>query len=179
MEPDTLPVLFVADREADSPLLADLRAGVAAVLERTGRRVETVVVGPEDVVPCTGCLRCFKAEDGACVNKDAVAALNLSIQDFGLLVYFGPIVFGQYSWVMKTVMDKADIWKMMRSRHVIAVGCGDGASDAELRTFCDIVRKHRGPAEKLHRRFKERFEVFASNSLLGNDDVCRQLREHL
>lgn len=172
-------ILCMVDADARTPLGDDLRAGVVAVLAADGNDVEVVEARAGDIAPCRGCLVCFKDGAGACVTADLMAEINRRIAGFDVLCYLGPIVFGQFSATMKNVMDKGQINRMMRSRHLIAFGYGDDVRDEELATFVDIVRRHRGDANTVHPLFRERFEVFASRSLDDNVRVCGRLRDVL
>ncbi len=116
---------------------------------------------------------------GVCVSDDVVAKLNLRIGDFDLICFFGPSVFGQFSSTMKSVAEKANTKRMLRSRFIVAVGYGDDVRDDELATFLDIYRKHLGVADVLHSTFPARVEAFASRSLEDNDALCAQLRRAL
>jgi len=170
-----MQVLLITDKEAKSPLAQDLQARVPTLLEERGNAVEVLEIGVSDVVPCLGCLLCLTKRHGACVSDDAIAKLNLRIGDFDLVVFLGPLVFGQFSSTIKSATEKTDTHRMLRSRFVIAIGYGDDVSDDELATFLDIYRKHLGAADVLHTLFPSRALVFASRSLEENDAVCAEL----
>jgi len=172
-------ILLIAYRDARSPLSQDLQAKVRALLKEKDNDVEVLEIGSNDVVPCLGCLLCVTKRQGVCVSSDAVANLNLRIGGFDLVCFFGPVVFGQFSSTMKSVAEKTQTNRMLRSRFIVVIGYGDDIRDDELATFLDIYRKHLGEADVLHPLFPARVEAFASRSLEDNDVLCAQLKRAL
>lgn len=128
--------VFIADKNSKTPLVEALRGRVAALLGEKGD-VEILEIGPSDVVPCLGCLLCMTKRQGVCVSDDAVAKLSLRIGDFDLVCFFGPIVFGQFSSTIKSVAEKTQTNRMLRSRFIVAIGYGDDVRDDELATFIE------------------------------------------
>ena len=182
MMPLRMRVLFVADKDARTPLSQDLRSKVMSVIGEKGNDIEILEIGSDDVVPCLGCLLCVlrvAERHGLCVSTDTVAEFNSRIGDFDLVCFFGPVIFGQFSSTMKSVVEKTQTNRMLRSRFVIAIGYGDDIRDEELETFFDIYRKHLGKADVLHTLFPARVEVFASRSLEETDALCAQLERVL
>jgi len=167
-------VLVFWDKDSSSNLSYDLKIKVENVLKTTGYRFEIVEVGKKDVIPCTGCLVCWIQNTGICVNKDLMSEVNKRIKDFEIILYLGPIVFGQYTSPIKNVIDKGQIIHISRLGRIplfIAIGYGEDVNEEEKNTFFDIFRKHRGASNIVHPLLKERTEIFATSSTDENTKV--------
>ena len=167
--------LVIIDRDQHGPLAQGLRDGVCSSLAARGHEVDLVPLGAADISPCTGCLRCHFKTLGTCVDEDGLSPVNARIGDLELVCVLGPSVFGQLGSTMKNVMDKLQT-NRMRSRFTIVIGYGDDVRNDEAETFLDIVRKHGGAANVVHKQFMARNEVYLSRSQADTAAICDQLR---
>jgi multimeric flavodoxin WrbA len=85
------------DKDPNSDLQDDLKMKIEELLIAIGYMFEFVPVGKNDVIPCSGCFKCFTKNNDICINKDLMSEVNKRIKDFEIIIYLGPIVFGQYS----------------------------------------------------------------------------------
>lgn len=164
----------LVDKDAPGPVARDLRTRVCERLRQKGYDVEVFPLGAADLVPCTGCLQCHMALLGTCVFVDGLTPINARIAEADVVCFIGPLVFGQMGSTIKTALDKLQT-NRMPSRHTIVIGCGDDASDGEVETFLDIVRKHGGAANVVHPRFRATNEVYVSRAMADNPAICAQL----
>jgi hypothetical protein len=159
------------DKDSNSALLSDLKIKIGQLLTSAGHTHEFVAVGKNEIIPCTGCLKCYLTNNDICVNRDIMSDVNRRIKDFEIIIYIGPVIFGQYSSPIKNVLDKNQlihIFRLGRIPLLIGLGCSEGIIEEEKNTFLDIFRKHRGAADIVHPLLKSRSEIFMTGSLNEN-----------
>lgn len=159
--------LIFWDKDSDTDLLNDLKIKIEKLLKAVGYMFDFVAVGKNDIIPCSGCFICFTKNNDICINKDLMSEVNKRIKDFEIIIYLGPIVFGQYSSPIKNVLDKGQIIHISRLGKIplfIGIGYGEGVNEEEKNTFLDIFRKHYGAANIVHPLLKSRAEIFVTGS---------------
>lgn len=65
-----------------------------------------IEVDRDNVSPCTGCLGCWIKTPGECVINDKVVEINRKKISSDVVIYIAPVVFGQFSYNMKNVIDR-------------------------------------------------------------------------
>ena len=170
-----MEILVISDKDSKTALSLGFTNKLVPMLSSEGHDVITVEASKADILPCTGCLYCLKQSSGDCRVKDMMAEINPKIKKAGLIIYLGPIMFGQYSSTMKNILDKSRLRRINAVPHMIAVGYGDDLSAEEISTFLDIIRIHRGDSELIHPLFKERFEAFVIVKSGDNPNICEEI----
>ena len=128
--------------------------------------IEEFSVGRDDLACCTGCFGCWVKTPGQCVIRDGIAAINRAVMGSDVAFFLTPVVFGQFSANIKTVVDRGlpnilpffiirpDGSTMHPARYdsypqYVMLGFGDSISAEDARLFIDITKKHRRGAEAL------------------------------
>lgn len=157
---------LLSDKDDHSASYTDLRNLACDFLNGKGFETTTVPIGRGDVAFCTGCFGCWVKKPGECVIADGLAAINHSCMNSDVVIYLSPIVFGQFSANMKTVIERwlpnmlpffqtrSDGSTMHPARYrqypqQIILGCGDGVLQEDRQLFIDITKKHRRNVEAL------------------------------
>ena len=128
--------------------------------------IEEFSVDRDDLACCTGCFGCWIKTPGQCVIRDGIAAINRAVIGSDVAFFLTPVVFGQFSANIKTVVDRGlpnilpffitrpDGSTMHPARYQsypqdVMLGFGDSISAEDERLFIDITNKHRRGAEAL------------------------------
>ena len=128
--------------------------------------IEEFSVDRDDLACCTGCFGCWIKTPGQCVIRDGIAAINRAVIGSDVAFFLTPVVFGQFSANIKTVVDRGlpnilpffitrpDGSTMRPARYqsypqYVMLGFGDSISAEDERLFIDITNKHRRGAEAL------------------------------
>lgn len=147
-------VLLICDPPSESGVARDFRSALAAWARDRGYRFEEAVAAEADVKPCTGCLTCYRSNGGVCVHVDGYPALRSRSRDVDCLVLLSEITFGQASVAIKQLIDKGIgvPWGLCGPfPSQLVVGYGRDLAEGEAACFLDIVHRHQGKAEALHR----------------------------
>jgi hypothetical protein len=148
-------ILLIRDPPAESGVARDFGSALAVWAGNRGYRFEEAVAAETDVKPCTGCLACYRNNGGLCVYADGYPAFRGRARDAGCLVLLSEIAFGQASVAIKQLIDKGIgvPWGLCGPFPAqLVVGYGRDLAEAEAACFLDIVRRHQGKAEALHRQ---------------------------
>ncbi len=128
--------------------------------------IEEFKVGRDELACCTGCFGCWIKTPGECVIRDGIEAINRAVMGSDVVFFLTPVVFGQFSANIKTVVDRGlpnmlpffitrpDGSTMHPARYVhypqyVMLGFGDDVSAEDALLFIDITKKHRRGAEAL------------------------------
>ncbi len=127
--------------------------------------VEEFRVGHE-LACCTGCFCCWIKTPGECIIKDGMSAINRAIMDSDAAFFVTPVVFGQFSANIKSVVDRGlpnilpffitrpDGSTMHPARYsqypqYVMLGFGENVSAEDAQLFADITLKHRRGTQAL------------------------------
>lgn len=127
--------------------------------------IEEFRVGRE-LACCTGCFGCWTKTPGQCVIMDGIGNINRALMNSDAAFFVTPVVFGQFSANIKTVVDRGlpnmlpffitrpDGSTMHPARYdhypqYVMLGFGDSISPEDARLFIDITNKHRRGAKAL------------------------------
>ena len=58
------------------------------------------------ISPCRGCFACWLATPGSCPHADPSELVARAAVNAPLAVFFSPLVFGGYGWVLKKALDR-------------------------------------------------------------------------
>ncbi len=97
---------IISDGEYETPGFKLLSASVYDYYTRKGFATEALTVGKGDLAFCMGCYGCWIKTPGECVISDKISEINKSAMSCDLLIYLTPIIFGQFSANIKTVIDR-------------------------------------------------------------------------
>ena len=74
-------------------------------IDQSRHEVEKIQLAEKKIAPCLGCEYC-KRNDGACVQKDDMAALLLSVLAADVIVFVSPIYYFGFNAQLKAVIDR-------------------------------------------------------------------------
>jgi hypothetical protein len=89
------------DREVDA-----VARHVAAEIERSGLRTQSVTLRDVQVAPCLGCFECWTRSPGICKTHDAGRDLARAYVRSHLVAFVTPVTFGGYSSELKKAVDR-------------------------------------------------------------------------
>ncbi|MDD5700973.1 MAG: NAD(P)H-dependent oxidoreductase [Dehalococcoidales bacterium] len=164
-------VLLIMDKDSQTDLSENLKAGIVGFLEEKGHRVDVFELGKNDVFQCIGCLICLTKHPDECVNKDIVNEIKKNVKKYSATFYLTPVLFGHYSSTMASAINKgtgSHNWQVI-------IGFGEDIDDEEKSTFIDLTAKHRGKADIVHPGMDVQVDVFVSQSVEDNEKICAAL----
>lgn len=74
-------------------------------IDQSRHEVEKIQLAEKKIAPCLGCEYC-KRSDGACVQKDDMAALLPSVLAADVIVFVSPIYYFGFNAQLKAVIDR-------------------------------------------------------------------------
>jgi multimeric flavodoxin WrbA len=74
-------------------------------IDQSRHEVEKIQLAEKKIAPCLGCEYC-KRNDGACVQKDDMAALLPSVLAADVIVFVSPIYYFGFNAQLKAVIDR-------------------------------------------------------------------------
>ena len=151
---------LISDGEFLSARHDELRSLVSRSLREHGLEIAEKQINRDELAFCRGCFECWIKTPGECVMKDGIAEINRACMRSDVVVYFCPVVFGQFSANIKSVIDRwlpnmlpffmtrKDGSTMHPPRYPdyprqIFIGYGEDVSPEEAQLFQDISLKHR------------------------------------
>jgi len=157
-----MKAVIVSDRDHNTALFHRLYDEILSCLK--DYEIKELLVGRGDLAYCTGCFGCWVKTPGECVMRDEISHINRAIMNSDVVFYLSPVVFGQVSANIKTVIDRGlpnmlpffivrpDGSTMHPPRYdqypsQIIIGYGDDVSEEDVHLFADITKKHRRGAE--------------------------------
>jgi multimeric flavodoxin WrbA len=157
-----LKAVIISDRDYQTGLFGQLHAQLLTYLE--GFEIEEFCIERDDLAFCTGCFGCWIKTPGECVVKDGIGRINRAAIGSDAVVYLSPVVFGQFSANIKSVIDRwlpnmlpffivrPDGSTMHPPRYrqypgQVIIGYGDSVSAMDAQLFTDITKKHRRGVE--------------------------------
>ncbi len=156
-----MKAVIISDKDHQTPQYHQLREELLSYLENFD--IEEIAVGRDDLAYCAGCFGCWVKTPGECVLRDDIAHINRAIMNSDAVIYLSPVVFGQFSASIKTVIDRglpnmlpffivrpngSTMHPPRYKRYPISVfiGYGDDVSEEDAGLFADITQKHRRSA---------------------------------
>lgn len=97
---------IISDKDELSAPYRALKGLIHAYLNEKGFETTVKEVGRGDVAFCTGCFGCWVKKPGECVIADGIAQINRNCMNSDVVFYLCPIVFGQFSANIKTVIER-------------------------------------------------------------------------
>lgn len=150
-----MKVMLVYDKENETEYSNVLKQAVLQRLLEKNMRTELFEVNSSNVKSCMGCMECWVKTPGECVIDDLLNQMNRFLVNSDLVIYISAIIFGQYSAVMKNVMDrfipnvlpffvKKDGITVHPGRYSkyprqILIGYGDDLTEDEVDTFITLT----------------------------------------
>lgn len=151
---------IISDGEFLSTRHDELRSLVLQYLQDQGLEITEKLINRDELAFCRGCFDCWVRTPGECAIKDGIAEINRKCMQSDVVVYLCPVIFGQFSANMKSVVDRwlpnmlpffmtrKDGSTMHPPRYKdypkqIFIGYGEDVTPEELQLFQDITLKHR------------------------------------
>lgn len=150
-------ILLIGDPQSRTGIADEFRSALSARAAARGWRFEEIIVDEAAIKPCTGCLACYWKNGGNCVHPDGFRPLRDAARRMDCVVLLTEITFGQASVAIKQAIDKGIgvPWGLCGPFPAqLVVGYGRDLAEDEASCFLDIVRRHLGKAEELHRTLK-------------------------
>jgi len=161
-----MKALIISDGEFKTSQFDELAGLLDGYLKDKGFDIEHIAVGRDDLAFCMGCFGCWVKKPGECVIDDLMSRINRTYVACDAVFYLCPVVFGQFSANIKTVLDRwlpnmlpffyarEDGSTMHPPRYAsyprhVMIGYGDMLLQEDARLFCDIIKKHRPNVEVL------------------------------
>jgi multimeric flavodoxin WrbA len=156
-EPAAPRILLVGDPPSRTGIAGEFRASLAARAGSRGWQFEEIVIDEAALKPCTGCLTCYLSNGGDCIFPDGYPPLRDKARRADCVVLLTEITFGQASVAIKQAIDKGigcpwGFCGPFPAQLIVGYGRNPGGDEASC--FLDIVRRHSGKAEELHRPLK-------------------------
>ena len=157
---------LLIDGEFKTKRLEELDGLVSGILSQRGFALTKKTIERDEFQFCRGCFDCWTKTPGECAIQDKIADINRTCMTSDVVVYLCPIVFGQFSANIKSVIDRwlpnmlpffitrKDGSTMHPPRYSsypkqIMLGYAERLSEEEAQLFYDITQKHRGQVEVL------------------------------
>jgi hypothetical protein len=157
---------ILSDGEFETEMLGRLESLVVRCLGERGFEITKKRLEKEELAYCMGCFGCWVKKPGECVIRDTMAEINRGTMESDVAVYFSPVVFGQFSAIIKSALDRwiPNILPFFTVRpdgstihppryktnpRFIMIGYGENLSAEDARLFADITKKHRKNGEVL------------------------------
>lgn len=157
---------MVSDGEFLSRRQQELDALMTDFLSHRGFSVEKKTVSRDELAFCRGCFDCWTKTPGECAIRDGMSSINRNSMISDVVVYLCPVVFGQFSANMKSVIDRwlpnmlpffmmrQDGSTMHPPRYKdypkqIMIAYATNLSEQDGALFQDIIQKHRSNVEVL------------------------------
>ena len=157
---------LISDGEFQTPRAEQLQELIQSTLEERGCSVSQKSIQRDELQFCRGCFDCWTKTPGECIMKDGIAEINRACMTSDVVVYLCPIVFGQFSANMKSVIDRwlpnmlpffltrKDGSTMHPPRYEnyakqIMIGYAEHLSEDDAQLFVDITQKHRSSVTML------------------------------
>ena len=175
----SLRILLIADSPSDAAVSQTFRFALAAWAKARGLELEEAIVDDSTVKPCVGCLACYRSTGGVCVHRDAFPKIRERARYSDCVVLLSEITYGQSSVAIKQVIDKGigAPWGMCGPFPAqFEVGYGRNLPVEEISCFLDIVHRHSGKAEEIHRQLMGRA---ADACVIQKDDDIQSALERL
>jgi len=175
----SLRILLIADSPSDAAVSQTFRFALGAWAKARGLELEEAIVDDFTVKPCVGCLACYRSTGGVCVHRDAFPKIRERARYSDCVVLLSEITYGQSSVAIKQVIDKGigTPWGMCGPFPAqFEVGYGRNLTVEEISCFLDIVRRHSGKAEEIHRQLMGRA---ADACAIQKDDDIQSALERL
>jgi multimeric flavodoxin WrbA len=151
---------LLSDGELLTPRYRSLDKLVSGYLLDNGFEIDPKTIERNELAFCRGCIDCWVKTPGECIMKDHIQDINRACMTSDVVVYFCPVVFGQFSANIKSAVDRwlpnmlpffstrKDGSTMHPPRYVdypkqIIIAYADAMSDEEASLFYDITMKHR------------------------------------
>ena len=150
--------MIVYDIENEIMCSKKINNSILSMLLKYKHNVELFNISKENIKTCDGCVGCWIKTPGECVKKnDLLNKINNNLINSDLVIFITAIIFGQYSSVMKNVIDRfiPNVLPFFVKRNgimihperynkypfQILIGYGDDLTNEEKDTFITLDRK--------------------------------------
>jgi multimeric flavodoxin WrbA len=157
---------IISDQEYQTEQFEQLHSLISSYLTAKNFQIEETQIGRNDLAFCKGCFGCWIKKPGECVISDKIAQINSTSMNSDVVVFLSPVVFGQSSANIKTVLDRwvpnvlpffitlPDGSTMHPPRyssypHQIIIGYDEPLSKDDAQLFTNIIKKHRAEVDAL------------------------------
>jgi multimeric flavodoxin WrbA len=171
--------VIISDKDHQTPRFSQLREELMSYLKNFD--IDEIAVGRGDLAFCAGCFGCWIKTPGECVLRDDITRINRAVMNSDAVFYLSPVVFGQFSASIKTVIDRGlpnmlpffiirpDGSTMHPPRYgqypsSVFIGYGEEVSGEDAQLFADITQKHRRSCA-----------AFVFNPALGLESQLKQI----
>lgn len=69
--------------------------------------IEAISLNTRSIAPCKGCFGCWLKTPGTCIINDDAREITKKMINSDILIYLTPIVFGGYSHLLKSQIDRS------------------------------------------------------------------------
>ena len=153
-----MKAVIISDKDYQTALFHQLHEELVLYLKDFD--IEKIAIGRGGLAYCTGCFGCWVKTPGECVIHDDIARINSAIMNSDAVFYLSPVIFGQFSTNIKTVIDRGlpnmlpffivrpDGSTMHPPRYDrypshVFIGYGADVPEEDALLFGDITQKHR------------------------------------
>ncbi|MFX1438550.1 MAG: flavodoxin family protein [Promethearchaeota archaeon] len=135
-----------------------IRSSIIAELEKSGFKVESIVLRDVKVAACQGDFECWLKTPGECKIDDDGRELAKKMIQNDLIIHFTPITFGGYSSELKKVLDRFipnilpfftkrngethHKYRYEKNSSIIAVGVLDKSNEEKESIFKELVYRN-------------------------------------
>ena len=164
--------LLFLDKDSKTELSEDLKTRIIETLEDFGHEVDVFELGKNEVTPCHGCLRCVTKHPGECINNDIINEIKKNLQKYSVTFFLTPVLFGHYSSTIASPINKGTGSHNLQ----FIIGYGEDIDAEEKSTFIDLTARHRGKNDIVHPGMDKEVNVFVSESIEDNMEICRTIK---
>ncbi len=151
---------IISDGEYQTETFQNLNRTIAGYFAEKGFETVKMQVEIGDLAFCKGCFNCWVKKPGECVIGDDISRINRTAMNSDVVLLLCPVVFGQFSANMKSVVDRwlPNMLPFFKTRpdgstmhppryddypKQIMIGFADDLSAEDMVLFSDITKKHR------------------------------------
>ncbi len=170
-------IVCLSDKNNGTDLSRDLLEKLFQAAVEAGHEMDVIDLAKDDLAFCFGCMRCWSSGTGKCVSGDRLPEIDKKIDGCGLIIFLSPVIFGTFSSIMKTPIEKGVGNKLTDSilYPQLVIGYGEDMTEEEERCFIDLTVNHRGAADIVHPELSGvHVDAWVTRTFHDNDDLVRK-----
>lgn len=101
-----MKVYIISDEDYKNELYKNLSEQVCTFFSKKKFEIYEKSICKNELHFCMGCYGCWTKKPGECVINDSMSQINSTFNNSDVVIYLSPIIFGQYSPNIKTVIDR-------------------------------------------------------------------------
>ncbi|KHD37495.1 flavodoxin [Clostridium acetobutylicum] len=153
-----MKILLICDKDKRTIPSEVLKKDLLGFFSYKNFETKVIEAGRNSFKHCIGCFSCWIKTPGKCVLKDSMSEVNKSYINSDIVIYLTPIIFGQYSANIKTIIDRAQPYclpffkvingiikhplRYEKTPKEIIIAYGEDVTKEEKRTFQDLIDNH-------------------------------------